>query len=231
MEKTEIILNADGSFVERLVSERVLDAGQSVLDTLTENITRPIRNVFNIPDWGFVHASVGQNDTLWSVPIDRIPLHARFKLVNQVMVPMFASGTDIEMPLVWKVPAEVKVVFAVLTKQEDGIASVEGNWLFACDVDKRGYRLPLPNLHDDCRICTGAFDGDQETAFECVKASLEQFGKSKWNADLMRTSEQSKQFFRFKPTKDSFETLPIQSDNWTMLCEKVGSALIERVIV
>ena len=231
MEKTEIILNADGSFVERLVSERVLDAGQSVLDTLTENITRPIRNVFNIPDWGFVHASVGQNDTLWSVPIDRIPLHARFKLVNQVMVPMFASGTDIEMPLVWKVPAEVKVVFAVLTKQEDGIASVEGNWLFACDVDKRGYRLPLPNLHDDCRICTGAFDGDQETAFECVKASLEQFGKSKWNADLMRTSEQPKQFFRFKPTKDSFETLPIQSDNWTMLCEKVGSALIERVIV
>jgi hypothetical protein len=109
--------------------------------------------------------------------------------------------------------------------------SVEGNWLFACDVDKRGYRLPLPNLHDDCRICTGAFDGDQETAFDCVKASLEQFNKSKWNADLMRTSEQSKQFFRFKPTRDGFETLPIQSDNWTMLCEKVGSALIERVIV
>ena len=231
MEKTEIILNTDGSFVERLVSERVLDAGQSVLDTLTENITRQVRNVFNIPDWGNVHASVGQNDTLWSVPIDHIPLHARFKLVNQVMVPMFASATDLEMPLVWKVPAEVKVVFAVMTKQEDRLVSVEGNWLFACDVDKRGYRLPLPNLHDHCQICTGAFDGDQETAFDCVKASLEQFGKSKWNADLMRTSEQSKQFFRFKPTKETFETLPIQSDNWTMLCEKVGSALIERVIV
>jgi hypothetical protein len=231
MEKTEIILQTDGSFVERLVSERTLNVGQGVLDTLTENVTRQIRNVFHIPDWGFVHANAGLNDTLWSVPIGRIPLHARFKLVNQVMVPMFASGTDIEIPLVWKVPTEVKVVFAVLTKQEDGIVSVEGNWLFACDVDKRGYRLPLPNLHDDCRICTGAFDGDQETAFDCVKASLEQFNKSKWNADLMRTSEQSKQFFRFKPTRDGFETLPIQSDNWTMLCEKVGSALIERVIV
>jgi len=52
MEKTEIILQTDGSFVERLVSERTLNAGQSVLDTLTENITRQIRNVFNIPGWG-----------------------------------------------------------------------------------------------------------------------------------------------------------------------------------
>lgn len=230
MEKTEIILNHDGSFVERLVSERVLDAGQSVLDTLTESVTREVRNVFHIPDWGTVHASVGHNDTLWSVPINRIPLHARFKLINQVLVPMFASATDIEMPLVWKVPASVHVVFAVLTKQEDDIVSVEGNWLFAGDADNRGYRLPLPNLHDDCRICTGVFEGDQETAFDCVKASLEQFKLSKWNADLMRTIEQSQKFFRFQPTKDSFETLPIQGE-WTGLCNKVSTALWERVVV
>ena len=231
MEKTEIILNTDGSFVERLVSERVLDAGQPVLDSLTENLTRPIRNVFKIQGWGFVHANVGLHDTLWSIALDRIPLHARFKLVNQVMVPMFASTTDIEMPLVWRVPAGVKAVFAVLTKQEDECVSVEGNWLFAADQDKRGYRLPLPNLHDDCRICTGAFEGDQETAFDCVKASLEQFNLSKWNSDLMRTTERSQMFFRFQPTKDSFETLPIQGKNWTALCDKVGSALMERVIV
>jgi len=230
MDKTEIILQTDGSFVERLVSERTLNAGQHVLDTLTENLTRPIRNVFNLPDWGFVHANVGLNDTLWSVSIDRIPFHARFKLINQVMVPMFASTTDIEMPLVWKVPAGIKVVFAVLTKPEDGIVSVEGNWLFACDRENRGYRLPLPNLHDDCRICTGQFEGDQETAFACVQASLEQFNRSKWNADLMRTIEQSQKFFRFQPTKDSFETLPIQGE-WTALCNKVSTALWERVVV
>ena len=209
MDKTEIILQTVGSFVERQVSERTLNAGQHVLDTLTENLTRQFRNVFNLPNWGFVHANVGLNDTLWSIAIDRIPLHARFKLINQVMVPMFASTTDIEMPLVWKVPAGIKVVFAVLTKAEDGIVSVEGNWLFACDRENRGYRLPLPNLHDDCRICTGQFEGDQETAFACVQASLEQFNRSKWNADLMRTIEQSQKFFRFQPTKDSFETLPI----------------------
>jgi hypothetical protein len=67
----------------------------------------------------------------------------------------------------------------------------------------------LPNLHDDCRICTGGFEGDQETALECVRASLEQFNQSKWNSDLMRTIEQSQKFFRFRPTKETFETLPI----------------------
>jgi len=230
MEKTEIILNHDGSFVERLVSERPLNVGQNVLDTLTENVCRQVRNVFHIPEWGAVHASVGLHDVLWCIALDKIPLHARFKLINQVMVPMFASGTDIEMPLVWRVPVNVKVVFCVLTKEEDGFVSVEGNWLFACDQDKRGYRLPLPNLHDDCRICTGQFEGDQETALACVQKSLDQFAVSKWNSDLMRTIEQSQKFFRFLPTKETFEPLPIQGE-WTSLCSKVSTALYERVVV
>ena len=63
MDKTEIILQTDGSFVERLVSERTLNAGQSVLDTLTENITRPIRNVFNVPGFALqqdLHGVMGK---------------------------------------------------------------------------------------------------------------------------------------------------------------------------
>ena len=231
MEKTEIILQANGTLTERLISERDLDVQSTVLDALTEDVTREVRDVFNIPGWGNVHASVGSKDTLWSVPIDRIPLLARFKLINQVLVPMFASSTDLEMPLVWNAPVEVRLVFAVVTKCEDEQICVEGNWLFAVDGDKRGYRLPLPNLHDDCRICTGDFEGDQETALECVRASLEQFNQSQWNSDLMRTSESSQKFFRFQPTKESFTTLPIQTADWTTLCNKVSTAIMERIIV
>jgi hypothetical protein len=47
----------------------------------------------------------------------------------------------------------------------------------------------------------------------------------------MRTIEQSQKFFRFQPTKDSFETLPILAENWTTLCDKVNTANMERVIV
>ena len=47
----------------------------------------------------------------------------------------------------------------------------------------------------------------------------------------MRTSEQSQKFFRFQPTRETFETLPIQADHWTTLCNKVATVIMERVIV
>ena len=49
---------------------------------------------------------------------------------------------------------------------------------------------------------------------------MEQFNLSKWNADLMRTVSQSQQFFRFRPTNETFETLPlVASDRTTMRLE------------
>lgn len=229
METTEIILKENGTLTERTIKERDLDAGQSVLDALTEEVTRTIRSVFLVPEWGMAHANVGIYDTIWTVPIDRIPLHARFKLINGVLVPMFASSNELEMPLIWKAPKDVRLVFVIQT-EPDGQVMVSGNYLLACDKENRFYRLPLPNLHDDCRICTGDFETHYDTAFQSVIASLEQFNKSKWNADLMRTIEQSQKFFRFRPTNETFETLPVQ-DNWTTLCEKVSTAITERIIL
>ena len=231
METTEIILRDNGTLTERVIRERDLDAGQLVLDALTDGVARGLRNVLSLPDWGMVHASVGLNDTLWSVPIDRIPLHARFRPINGVLVPAFASATDIELPLVWQSPKEVRLAFVIRTEFTDDCHRIIGNWLFACDDDNRGYRLPLPNLHDDCLICTGNFDDRHATGGECVAASLEQFRKSKWNADLMRTVERSQKFFRFRPTNESFETLPIEAADWTTLCDKVSTDIMERVIL
>ena len=231
METTEIIIKENGTLTERVLRERNLHAEQSVLDALTDEVTRSVRNVIAIPDWGMAHVSVGLTDALWSVPIDRIPLHAKFRLVKGVLVPAFASGTDLEMPLVWRAPKEVRLVFAVRTEFADDCTRINGNWLFACDKDNRGYRLPLPNLHDDCLICTGNFDDRYESGFESVSASLEQFRKSKWNADLMRTVEQSQKFFRFQPTNETFETLPIQAEHWTTLCDKVSTEILERVVL
>jgi hypothetical protein len=59
MEKIEIILQASGTLTERVIRERDLDAEQSVLEALTEGVTRNLRNVMTIPEWGVVHASVG----------------------------------------------------------------------------------------------------------------------------------------------------------------------------
>ena len=231
METTEIIIRENGVLTERVIRERDLEAGQTVLDALTDEMTRSLRNALTIPDWGLAHANVGLIDTIWSVPIDRIPLNARFRLINDVLVPAFASSTDIEMPLVWHAPKEVRLVFVIRTEFAKDCLKIDGNWLFACDQDNRGYRLPLPNLHDDCAICTGDFKSSYDSAQAGIIASLEQFNKSKWNSDLMRTIEQSQKFFRFRPTNETFETLPIQADDWTTLCDKVSTAIMERVIL
>jgi hypothetical protein len=231
MEKIEIIIRDNGTLTERTIRERDLKAEGEVLDELTADVTRGQRNVLAIPGWGVAHANVGLEDTLWSVAINRIPLKARFKLVNSVLVPMFASMTDLEMPMVWTAPPEVRLVFVVRTTVEDDCVLVGGNWLFAYSKDHNGYRLPLPNLHDECTICTGQFEDSYDTAMQAVAASLEQFNRSKWNADLMRTVAQSQQFFRFRPTNETFETLPITASDWTTLCDKVSTAIMDRVVL
>jgi hypothetical protein len=231
MEKTEIIIREDGTITERTIHERDLEAEDSVLDALTAEVTRPIHNVMHFPDWGMAHASIGVDDTYWSVPIDRIPLDARFRVINGVLVPVFASNHDPQMPLIWFAPKDVHLVFVTRTVTEEGVTRVGGNWLFAYNKEHNGFRLPLPNLHDDCAVCMGGFKHDQKSACDCVAASLEQFRKSKWNADLMRTAEQSQKFFRFHPTNEKFETLAIDAADWTTLCDKVSTSIMERILL
>jgi hypothetical protein len=190
-----------------------------------------MRNVLSLPGWGLAHANAGSKDTIWSVAIRQIPLHAHFRLINGVLVPAFASDTEIELPLVWQAPLEMRLAFVVQTVLENDGVKVGGNWLFACDQDNRGFRLPLPNLHDDCRICTGNFEDRCESAGEGILASLEQFRKSKWNADLMRTVERSQKFFRFQPSNENFHTLPIDAADWRTLCDKVSTNIMERVVL
>ncbi|MBE0542263.1 MAG: hypothetical protein IH623_12820 [Verrucomicrobia bacterium] len=91
METTEIIIRDNGTITERTIRERDVQAEADVLDALTADVTRQVRNVLAIPGWGVAHANVGLSDTLWSVPIDRIPLKARFRVINGVLLPMFAS--------------------------------------------------------------------------------------------------------------------------------------------
>ncbi len=231
METTEILIRGDGTLIERRVHERILDVGQSVMDALTEEIKRGIRNIIHLPQLGMAHANVSTNHTLWSVAIDRISLNTKFRLIDDVLVPAFTAETDIEIPLVWHAPKEMRLVFAVQTACCHDSIKIDGNWLFACDMDNRGYRLPLPNLYDDCRICTGNFQEHYESHHKALVASLEQFRKSQWNSDLMQNLELSQRFFRFRPTNESFETLPIQAENWTTLCKKVSTSVLERIIL
>lgn len=232
MEKIEIIISESGTLTERNVIERELDAGNAVLEALTSDVTRTIRNALAVPGWGVAHANVGVVDTIWSVAIDHLNLDARFRLINQVLVPMFASNTDEQLPLVWSCPPEIRLLFVTQTAPDaPSTVAVIMNWLIAYHMDGNGYRLPLPNIHDDCHVCMGEFKTCYPTAGGAVIASLEQFRKSEWNSDLMRTTEQSQRFFRFKPSNEGFATLAIDAPDWTTLCNKVSVPIMERIIL
>ena len=231
METTEIILRENGTLTERVIRERDLNAGPAVLAALTESVTRSVRQVLRLPEWGAVHASVGLDDTLWTVVLDRLPLATRFRLVADVLVPAFAAESDLELSLVWQVPRDMRLAFVVRTESEEGEVVIHQNYLFACDTRNRAYRLPLPNLFDDCKVCTGEFARTHPSGAAAVAASVEQFRASPWNADLMPAIERSQQCFRFQPTNESFTTLPIATADWTTLCDKVSTAVSERIVL
>jgi hypothetical protein len=231
METTEIILRENGTLTERVIRERDLNAGPAVLAALTESVTRSVRQVLRLPEWGAVHASVGLDDTLWTVVLDRLPLATRFRLVADVLVPAFAAESDLELSLVWQVPRDMRLAFVVRTETEEGEVVIHQNYLFACDTRNRAYRLPLPNLFDDCKVCTGEFARTHPCGAAAVAASVEQFRASPWNADLMPAIERSQQCFRFQPTNESFTTLPIAAADWTTLCDKVSTAVSERIVL
>jgi hypothetical protein len=231
MEKKEWIIGENGGITERYTREREIEAEQAIIDALSENVFRKVCQLIKIPEWGVAHASIGMQDIIWSIEINRLPLNAKFRLVNQVLVPMFGSTPDLEMPMVWEKQGALRLVFVVRTEPLEDYHSINGNWLFAYNEQRNAYRLPLPNLYDDCTICTGEFKGSHETAIECVQASLEQFRKSQWNSDLIKNLEQSQKFFRFRPNDEGFDTLPIDATDWTTLCTKVSTAMMDRVIL
>lgn len=230
MNTTEIIIRENGTIAERVVQERTLKVQKAVLEELSAYVTREVRNAFDVPNLGHAHANVSKDSTVWSVRLDRVPLNTCFGMVGGVLVPKFESA-EMQMPLEWKVPEEVRLVFVTETKFQGPKTVVQANWLFAFNDVGNAYRLPLPNLYDDCKLCMGTFTTAHNSAQECLVASLEQFRKSEWNSDLMPSIEDAQRFFRFKPTNETFDTLSIDAEIWTDLCEKVSTSLVERVIV
>ncbi len=72
-------------------------------------------------------------------------------------------------------------MFVVRTRMEDDCVVIGGNWLFAFNQAGNGYRLSLPNLHDECTICTGEFEDSCISAHHHCSASAFQSGTDEEN--------------------------------------------------
>ena len=108
------------------------------------------------------------------------------------------------------------------------------NYLVAFNKkDGAGYRLPMPNLYDDCSICTGQYDHRGDSVLEAFKRNLDYIIASPWNnhiiKDYKEDQKHSHQLFRWKPVEAGFQTLPPE-EPWATLCKHAGSDMFNYII-
>lgn len=226
----EYVISPTGGIVIRNIQETDIRLGDNALSELNAKSPRRLANLDDIPNWGRVGVTTVGAHNFYTVWINRIPMNARFRLLEGVMVPQFNSSTDPLMTLVWD-PRHLDLKLKMLIRiTREGNADVV--WLFAYDSQGKAWRLPLANVYEDCKLCTGQYDSYSDTHLGVVRKVLTQFEQGNWNKDLWDGVEQTHRFFRWAPKNDQFEVLPPSPDGtvWTTLCKKVAHQFMEYVI-
>lgn len=233
MTKTEFILEKSGEIIRRDITERAVDVGESIVNSLSANVDRIVKFAFQTRDPSMmVHLRACADANYWTVEMPRIVLRTSFKMDRDHLVPNF-SGDGIDMPLFWTPPSSCKLAFMVIEKMRTSSSRwLNFAYLFAINSDNRCYRLPLANIYADCKLCLGEFESTGATSHAVILKALDQFDKSEWNSDLWRQDENGAHtmaMFRFKPEGDNF--VQVMPENWTALCQKVATPMCEKVVL
>ena len=229
-DEIEYVLKQGGILIRRDTTERNVAVGDQVINQLAMNSVTQVKNVFacsvnNLPT--FVSVITRGREFYCSFRMNTLTIKSPFRLVDGILIPMFSSPNDPVMPMVWVVPPNMKLRVLLQMTVEPGapyrsVAAIM--WLYAYDNNGNAYRLPLPNLYDDCKVCTGT---QGRTLVQTMQLAIEQhmetFRVSTWNADLWTTVTESQTLFRFKPEGDEFKPLPV-AENWFIHCKKVATA-------
>lgn len=221
------------------VTEAVAKAFQTGMMVTFHNV-----DVIQMPDGARypVHVKYDNSNNLayWSVQLTQLTLNTAFRTVGEgddkYLTPKFVYGADdTVLSIPWVVPLDAEdyqpQLILVVCVDNSNLKS-QKQYLFAFDHKKACYRLPVSNLYATCELCCGEFDRYGASHIDCVGKAVEQFRKAQWNADLYQPEEmkQSEKFFRLKPLKEGFQTLPIQG-NWTKLCQKVSTPTVQLAVL
>jgi hypothetical protein len=227
---SELTMTEDGAITRRTVTEEVIDAGESVIESISTTITRKAQNVFEVPGWGPVNLAINVEGCYYSMRLNKLPLKANFKIHEGILYPKFSASKEPVISMVWTPPTDMKLVMLILMHPDSGKVFFEYQWIFAFDLGGRAYRLPLGNLFDDAKLCTGSMENVHPTAQAVFVASLEQLERSQWQGDLDRSPESTQKMFRFKPVDAGFEQQP-SIGAWSSLCLKISHAAVNLVNV
>jgi hypothetical protein len=151
--------------------------------------------------------------------------------------PVFTNAHDrsaVHLDLTWTPPPDMRLHLGLVATMpgEDGAPYVFGDAYFY--VTKTGtpgfFRLPLPNVYEDSRVCMGR---GMERAEEPTLAGLlararAHFLASSWNSDLIHLIDTSRAFFSFRLADNN---APVYPDDWATLAPRVSHPSFERFIV
>ncbi len=186
-----------------------------------------------------VTLAMSQDNTLLGVPISGFKLRSHFLAVNEpgdtkVLIPQFRSVTNsIDVSCTWEPPQGMHVLFAFKAKQVEMPAPSPKAWtlieayLFVKPEGPPGgfFRLPLPNVFADGRLCMGNGIVFREPTLEkLAKKALAHINESPWGTDMMPDQAKMKKLFRFDVS--TLKNLP-PVGNWVDACVRVSRVEME----
>jgi len=236
IEERFIKLKEDGTleFVKMITEPRNIN--QAIIDRLGGKQIRYLKRAFTVGErqCGLV---LSLNECHVFAFMESITINTAYKLwPDKLLRPVFLGSreTSLEHPIipaVWPIPLSMKLIFAAKVENfNSDTPKATTCYLMAVDTQKRFWRLPLPNLYDDLKMCMGQFDGVAHNAQQCFSLALSQMDQAQWNADLLDIDREagSQHMFRFNPTETGVDPVPFEGD-WTIHCKKVSTAITELI--
>jgi hypothetical protein len=129
------------------------------------------------------------------------------------LTPCFAADDNaIPLRATWPTPPGITVRFGIVA--EAGYRLLEAR-LFVQTSDPGFFRLPLPNVYEDAKICLGSrADGFRDAILvKLMTKAIEHFTNATWNADLLTEAvrDGAKAIFRIPADKVGTDSIEFEA--------------------
>jgi len=236
--KIEIIITPGGAF-RATTSYQPIDINAGIINQLGSSVVRKHVNLIpgsmlkNGPSRP-INLSVGASSHCWSVELDELQINTTFATTSGggLIYPAFNDNKLPQMTVAWKVPTNMRLVLGVLLNTSNCIVN---QYFVAADNSGRLYILPLGNIYEDGRLCSGRFDEDPSSSMAALSQAWSQFNTSRWQSDLYNAEllAATQAMFAFKVEKEKFTQI-LPADNtadWTRYCKKFAHDAITTNLV
>ena len=202
---------AAGLFRVRVIENRIADP-DILLKDLASQEGLPIHNAFNATD--SAHANVmakllvKKTHITVSTRLSMLRMLTTFELETPAgpLVPMFKKSPSHQRDLIWLVPHDLALFFAVKILPKPW--RIERAYLFCTSPLLKGtYSLPLPNQYGDARLCLGdsIYEVRKYTLADTFAAALDRLNNSDWNEDAFpEDMSKPRRMFRFDPESGKY---------------------------